>query len=97
MTNPEEQHPERLHAFVRGRVQGVSFRWYTRQKALDLGLVGFARNLPDGRVEVIAEGERLLLEDLLAFLHRGSPGAHVIQVSLTWERAFGNYDDFGME
>ncbi|WP_226344571.1 acylphosphatase [Agilicoccus flavus] len=57
--------------FVRGRVQGVGFRWWTRSRALELGLVGFARNCDDGRVEVVAQGapeavdrlEELLRED----------------------------------
>lgn len=46
----------RLTAWVDGRVQGVGFRWWTRARALELGLVGWAANLPDGRVEVVAEG-----------------------------------------
>ena len=48
----------RLTAFVRGEVQGVGFRWWTRARALELGLAGFASNLPDGRVQVVAEGPR---------------------------------------
>ena len=55
-------------AFVRGRVQGVGFRWWTRARALELGLVGHARNLPDGRVEVQAQGARSDVEALLALL-----------------------------
>lgn len=58
----------RLQAWVHGRVQGVGFRWWTRARALELGLVGFARNLADGRVEVIAEGDRRACEALLALL-----------------------------
>ncbi len=48
----------RLTAWVHGRVQGVGFRWYTRATALELGLVGYAQNYPDGRVLVVAEGPR---------------------------------------
>lgn len=54
--------------FVRGRVQGVGFRWWTRARALELGLVGFARNMADGRVEVCAQGERAAIEALQALL-----------------------------
>ncbi|MBC8170329.1 MAG: acylphosphatase, partial [Anaerolineae bacterium] len=67
----------RLHALVRGQVQGVSFRWYTQQTALPLGLTGYARNLPDRSVEVVAEGGRIQLEKLLQFLHVGPPTARV--------------------
>lgn len=58
----------RLNAWVRGRVQGVGFRWWTRSRALELGLVGSASNLADGRVEVVAEGPREACEKLLALL-----------------------------
>ena len=50
--------------FVRGRVQGVGFRWWTRARALELGLLGHARNMEDGRVEVVAEGEPAALDRL---------------------------------
>ena len=68
----------RLVAFVRGDVQGVGFRWWTRSQALALGLSGYAKNLPDGRVEVQAQGPRDQVEKLLARLrsdeHVGRPG-----------------------
>jgi acylphosphatase len=63
----------RLQAFVKGHVQGVGFRWWTRARALELGLAGFAANLADGRVEVVAEGPRGACERLLAVLPSG-PG-----------------------
>ena len=69
MTTPAEA---RLTARVSGRVQGVGFRWWTRARALELGLAGSATNLPDGRVEVVAEAPREALERLLALL--GAPG-----------------------
>jgi acylphosphatase len=65
----------RLTALVKGRVQGVGFRWWTRTRALELGLVGSATNLADGRVEVVAEGPREAVEALLASLRGpGAPG-----------------------
>ena len=64
---------ERLTAWVRGHVQGVGYRWWIRARALELGLLGTATNLEDGRVEVVAEGGRDALEQLLAQLADG-PG-----------------------
>jgi acylphosphatase len=55
---------QRATIFVRGRVQGVGFRWWTRARALELGLVGFARNMDDGRVEICAQGQPEDLERL---------------------------------
>ncbi len=59
--------------FVRGGVQQVGFRWWTRARALELGLVGHARNMPDGRVEVVAQGPRHDIESLIEIL---VPDAH---------------------
>lgn len=68
----------RLTVWVRGRVQGVGFRWWVRARALELGLVGTATNLDDGRVQVDAEGPRAACEQLLGMLSgpssRGRPG-----------------------
>jgi acylphosphatase len=64
----------RLSAFVHGRVQGVGFRWWVRSQALELGLDGFARNLPDGRVEVLAQGPRDACETLLSHLQPEADG-----------------------
>ena len=62
----------RLTAWVHGRVQGVGMRWWIRSRALELGLVGWARNTEDGRVEVVAEGEPEAAQRLLDLL-RGAP------------------------
>ncbi|MEO7754698.1 MAG: acylphosphatase [Terracoccus sp.] len=62
----------RVAAYVHGEVQGVGFRWWARARALELGLVGHARNLTDGRVEVVAQGSREQVEVLVALL-RESP------------------------
>lgn len=59
---------ERMTVFVRGHVQGVGFRWWTRSRALELGLAGHATNLRDGRVQVVAEGPREHCERLLELL-----------------------------
>lgn len=69
-----------LHAVVSGRVQRVFFRAWTRDKASDLRLSGWVRNLPDGRVEALARGQEPALEEFLAKLHQGPPLARVDQV-----------------
>ncbi|AEY01706.1 hypothetical protein GU3_09750 [Oceanimonas sp. GK1] len=63
--------------WVSGRVQGVSFRYYTQCEAERLGVHGYARNLPDGRVEVLVEGEAAKVRQLLAWLRSGPDTAHV--------------------
>jgi len=74
----------RLTALVKGRVQGVGFRWWTRARALELGLTGSATNLDDGRVEVVAEGPREACERLLALLQGGSTPGQVQFVAERW-------------
>ncbi|MBT0568353.1 acylphosphatase [Williamsia sp. CHRR-6] len=69
--------PVRLTAYVHGRVQGVGFRWWTRAQALELGLLGHATNLVDGRVLVIAEGRRAAVDALLARLRSGDTAGRV--------------------
>ena len=73
-----------VRAVIRGRVQGVSFRWYTREEAERLGLNGWVRNLADGSVELWAEGERPALEALLAWCGKGPPAARVSGVEVEW-------------
>ena len=84
----------RLSAFVKGRVQGVGFRWWTRARALELGLRGSATNLADGRVEVVAEGPRPACEALLELLRgSGTPG-RVDFVAERWGEPRGEDDGF---
>ncbi len=84
----------RLHAFVSGRVQGVCFRDFTARAAREIGLAGVVRNLPDGRVEVVAEGARDRLDELVARLGQGPPGSSVTDVSVTWEESKAEYTGF---
>jgi acylphosphatase len=72
----------RAHAFVSGRVQGVWFRESTRQRATELGLSGFVRNLADGRVEALFEGEAKAVRQAIEFVRRGPPHARVSDVEL---------------
>lgn len=74
----------RLHAGVRGRVQGVGFRATTQHEARKLGLGGWVRNRTDGTVEVEAQGDTERLETFLAFLYRGPLGAFVEGVDVQW-------------
>lgn len=67
---------------VKGRVQGVFFRKTTQQKAQALGISGYAKNLPDGAVEVLACGAEDRLQSLLTFLHQGPPNARVDEVNV---------------
>lgn len=85
---------ERLHAQVFGRVQGVSFRYNTMVVANRLGCAGWVRNLPDGSVEVCAEGSRALLDELLGYLRTGPTGARVTRVEFSWLTATGEFDFF---
>lgn len=71
-----------IHGFISGRVQGVFFRASTRGKAKTLGLTGWVRNLPDGRVEVMAFGEENTVSTLHAWLHQGPSGANVTKVEV---------------
>jgi acylphosphatase len=85
-------HPDsaiRLTAWVHGQVQGVGFRWWTRSRALEFGLVGSASNLSDGRVEVLAEGSRDACEALLAALRSGQTPGRVDRVTERWSEATG--------
>lgn len=75
---------------VSGRVQGVYFRASTRDRALALGVAGYARNLADGRVEVVAEGEAAALAQLEQWLHEGPPAARVDRVERTAMPAQGH-------
>lgn len=78
----------RVHLHVSGLVQGVFFRQSTVDEARRLGVAGWVRNLPDGRVEVLAEGSKAALDGLVAFCRRGPPAARVEDVAAAWS-AFG--------
>jgi acylphosphatase len=92
--HPAPGEPVRLTAWVRGRVQGVGFRWWTRSRALELGLTGRAANLDDGRVEVVAEGPRDACERLLNLLRGPHPPGHVDTVTERWGAPRGGMSGF---
>ena len=84
----------RLRIRVRGGVQGVGFRYFTRRKAHELGLVGYVRNQPDGGVEIEAEGPQDRLSDLLKAVKAGPPGARVQNVSSHFRPVLGTELEF---
>jgi acylphosphatase len=91
--NPEAPRT-RLEATVRGRVQGVGFRFFVASRAAALGVRGWVANGPDGTVECVAEGDRLDLEALLAALELGPAGARVETVSRAWSAGAGSFERF---
>jgi acylphosphatase len=84
----------RLTALVSGRVQGVGFRWWTRCRALELGLVGQAANLSDGRVRVTAEGRQENCERLVELLRGGDTPGAVDDVQADYDAAEGGFTGF---
>ncbi len=87
----------RLRAIVTGIVQGVGFRYFTVHQAQRIGgITGYVRNLPSGDVEVVAEGEREKLEQLLAQVQKGPRGAHVTSVKVFWEPPTGEFTNFSI-
>ena len=86
----------RLEAVVRGRVQGVGYRYFVLREAIRLGLRGWVANASDGSVRCVAEGGRPELEALLAALEEGPRGAVVRDVSAEWLPASGGFGDFGV-
>ena len=71
---------KRVRATVSGRVQGVWYRAHTREKAVGLGIVGFVRNLPDGTVEIVAQGDDAQVDTLMDWARVGPPMAEVSEV-----------------
>jgi len=84
----------RLVAWVHGNVQGVGFRWWTRSRALELGLTGYAQNKPDGRVHVVAQGPRPDCERLLDLLKSGQTPGTVDAVVSDWPAPGDPMDGF---
>ncbi len=87
---------KRWHFLVSGRVQGVYYRASTEQKATSLGITGFARNLPDGRVEIVAEGPEHQLDQLKTWCAEGPPDARVDSVDITAKTPTGEFRNFSV-
>jgi len=84
----------RIHAFVSGLVQGVNFRYHTQKRAKELGITGWVRNLEDGRVEVVAEGDKYAIEEFIRFLKKGPPLAKVLNCEIEKEEFKGEFKYF---
>lgn len=87
----------RGHVYVSGRVQGVMFRESARREATARGVTGWIRNLGDGRVEALFEGEEEAVRALVAWCNGGPSRARVDQVEVEWEGASGEFDRFEVE
>ena len=83
-----------FHAYIYGRVQGVFFRSYLAKNARELGLVGFVRNLSNGSVEVLAEGDKQQLEKLIEFMKHGPSTARVDEYKVNWSKPSEDYLQF---
>ena len=84
----------RAHVIIAGRVQGVCFRMDTRRAAKQRGVTGWVRNLRDGKVEAVIEGDEKDVESMLKWCETGPPLAHVTKMDLSWEPYSGEFDNF---
>ncbi len=91
---PKASMTERLHAVIRGRVQGVGFRMFVLEAARRHRCRGWVRNLPDGRVETEAEGTESDLTELLTELYRGPVLARVEDIEVTFSQGPATFPDF---
>ncbi|MDZ7401429.1 MAG: acylphosphatase [candidate division KSB1 bacterium] len=82
------------HIIVTGLVQGVGFRWFVEREAKKLGLTGYVKNLYTGEVEVIVEGDRGMIEELIDVLRVGNRASRVVDVRVTWRKFENKYHDF---
>ena len=86
----------RARLTISGIVQGVGYRYYCRREAQGRGLAGWVRNLPDGRVEAVLQGERPQVEDMIKWCYRGPSEARVTDICVLYEEASDDPVDFGV-
>ncbi len=84
----------RGHLKISGRVQGVCFRMYAEEEAVKCGVTGWIRNLPTGQVEVLIEGDKKAVEEVVRWCHKGPSAANVASVEVSWETYHGDFTDF---
>lgn len=87
---------KQIHLYYTGRVQGVGFRFTTEDVARDLGICGWVKNLPNGRVEVVAEAEEDVLKDFLTKINQYF-SRYISDIDVEWRQANGEFSDFGIE
>jgi acylphosphatase len=86
--------PVRASVRIRGRVQGVSFRYYTSRTAEEHGVTGWVRNRPDGSVEAVFEGRESAVRQVVEWCRQGPPSARVDEIDIDWEAAPGEFEGF---
>jgi acylphosphatase len=86
----------RARAIVEGRVQGVFFRHHTQEMAFRLGVRGWVKNLRDGRVEAVFEGDQERVNQIIQWCHQGPSEARVTKVHVNWEIYSGEFEDFSI-
>ncbi len=84
----------RVHIIVSGQVQGVFFRDYTQKKAQSLGITGWVKNLPDGKVEIVLEGEKERINQMINWIKVGPPLAKVTNLEIEWQKCQEEFDHF---
>ena len=84
----------RAHVFVSGKVQGVYFRQNTKEVAMGHNVAGWVRNLPDGRVEAVFEGDEMAVSEVIKWCHVGPQKANVQDVNVRFEKYIGEFADF---
>lgn len=84
----------RAHVVIRGKVQGVYYRYATREQAEMLGVKGWVKNRRDGTVEAVFEGDEEAVRRIIAWCHQGPPAARVTGVQVRWEEYRGEFPDF---
>ncbi len=92
MNHNEEK--TRAHVFIKGKVQGVYFRQNTKQVATEHRVTGWVRNLSDGRVEAVFEGDNKNVDDVIEWCHVGPPNSRVDDVDVRFEKHTGEFDSF---
>jgi acylphosphatase len=90
----EESTHNCFHGIIRGRVQGVGYRVFAREAANRLSVTGWVRNLPNGNVEIMAEGDEIVLTEFLTDLYRGPILSHVADIALEWETRPSQHSTF---
>ncbi|MGH7197623.1 MAG: acylphosphatase [Candidatus Omnitrophota bacterium] len=96
MVKKETKHTHRAHVFYSGRVQGVGFRYTAERLALELGLVGWVKNLPDNRVELVCEGSKEKIDEFLRRLTQ-ELGSYVHKAACDWETPKNEFREFSVE
>jgi acylphosphatase len=86
-----------IQAIIKGRVQGVGFRWFAMQNARKYDVTGYVKNLVSGDVEILAEGEEEQLEEFISLMEKGPPFSNVVDVNTQRKEVSGKYSEFIVE